>query len=185
MTVKQRLTADELWEMPEVPGKRYELVEGELVEMPGAGMLHNFIVGLLYRLIDAYAREHQLGVAFSDGLGYLIRRDPDILRIPDVSFLSRARLPEGQIVSGYCPVAPDLAVEIVSPNDRFSDVLAKVHEYLAAGTRLVWVVWPEGQMVIVHGSDGVAELGPEDVLSGEDVLPDFEVRVKQLFEQEI
>ncbi len=89
------------------------------------------------------------------------------------------------MIRSFCPVPPDLAVEIVSPNDRFSDVQAKVREYLAAGTRLVWVVWPEGRSVIVHGADGVVELGPEDVLSGADVLPGFEVRVGQLFEQEI
>jgi Uma2 family endonuclease len=185
MTVKQRLTAEELWSMPDVPGKRFELVEGELIEMPGAGMVHALMVGLLYRLIETYSREHRLGVAFTDGLGYIIAHDSDIVRIPDVSLVSRGRLPREGIVRSFCPVPPDLAVEIVSPTDRFSDVQAKVREYLAAGTRLVWVVWPEGRSVIVHRADGVAELGSEGVLSGGDVLPGFEVRVGQLFEQEI
>ncbi len=185
MTVKQRLTAEELWTMPEVPGKRFELVEGELIEMPGTGALHGFIVKSILLLLDAYVKRQRLGIVLGDGISYILSRDPDIVRIPDVSFVCRSRIPDGGPPEGYWPFSPDLAVEIVSPNDRFSDVQAKVREYLAAGTRLVWVVWPEGRSVIVHRADCVVELGPEDVLSGADVLPGFEVQVGQLFEQEI
>lgn len=185
MTVKQRLTADELWEMPEVPGTRYELVEGELVEMPGTGALHGLIVKTVLLLLDAHVKRHRLGIVLGDGVSYVLSREPDLLRIPDVSFVSHPRIPTGGPPEGYWPFSPDLAVEIVSPSDRFSDVLAKVHEYLAAGTQLVWVVWPEGRSVIVHTVAGVAELTSDDALSGAEVLPGFEVRVEQLFDQEI
>lgn len=184
MTVKQLLTAEDVWAMPEVPGKRFELVRGELVEVSAAGMLHNFIMGFLYRSLDAFVRGQTLGVVFGDGLGYVIQRNPDVMRVPDVSFISRERLPEGGIIDGFCPVPPDLAVEIVSPNDTFNELQAKVHEYLEAGTRLVWVVWPQGRSVMVYTRDSITELGADDVLTAGDVLPGFEVRVGQLFEQE-
>jgi Uma2 family endonuclease len=184
MTVKQLLTAEDVWAMPDVPGKRFELVRGELVEVPAAGMLRNFIMGFLYRSLDAFVRARALGLVFGDGLGYIIRRDPDVVRVPDVSFISRERLPEGGIIDGFCPVPPDLAVEIVSPNDTFNEVQAKVHEYLEAGTRLVWVVWPQGRSVMVHTAETIAELGADGVLTGGDVLPGFEVPVARLFEQE-
>ena len=185
MTVKQRLTAEDFWTMPDVPGKRYELVEGELIEMPGTGAVHGFIVKSILLLLDSYVKRQRLGIVLGDGVSYILSRDPDVVRIPDVSFVGRLRIPKGGPPEGYWPFPPDLAVEIVSPHDRFSDVQAKVREYLAAGTRLVWVVWPEGRSVIVHGADGVVELGSEGVLSGGDVMPGFEVRVGQLFEQEI
>jgi Uma2 family endonuclease len=183
-TVGRRMTAEELWAMPETPGTRYELVEGELRELPGAGMLHNFLVGLLYRLLDEYARGRKLGVAFSDGLGYLLSREPDKVRIPDVSFIARGRLPEGGLPPGFCPFPPDLAVEIVSPNDGAEELHRKVREYLDAGVALVWVIWPRERAVTVYTSEGVQDLGPDSTLPGGDALPGFEVPVARLFERE-
>ncbi len=185
MSVKQLLTAEQLWAMPEAPGKRYELVKGELVEVPGAGGLHGFIAGLIYRLIAAFDEqrdEQRLGYAFPDGVGYIIGRDPDVVRIPDVSFVSRARLPTGGIPEGFIPFAQDLAVEIVSPGDRAEDVYGKVREYLTAGARLVWVVWPRHRAVTVYTANGeVRELREGDELDGGAVLPGFRVRVAELF----
>ncbi|MDP9374478.1 MAG: Uma2 family endonuclease [Chloroflexota bacterium] len=183
MGVKQLVTAEELWAMPEKPGVRYELVEGELVEVPTAGALHNLIVGLVYKLIDAFVLQRDLGLTFSDGTGYVLHHGPDLLRIPDVSFVSWGRVPEEGVPEGFWPVAPDSAVEVVSPNDRADEVHDKVREYLAAGTRLVWVLWPKRRSVTAHAPDGVArELGPDDELDGGDVLPGFRVRVAALFE---
>ena len=183
MSVKQLLTAEQLWELPEAPGKRHELVKGELVEVPGAGALHGLIVGLIYRLLAAFVGEHGLGYAFGDGVGYILGREPDLVRIPDASYVARERFPEGGIPEGFWPIAPDLAVEVVSPHDRAEDVHDKVREYLAAGARLVWVLWPRSRAVTVHTA-GVAprELGDADELNGGDVLPGFRVRVADLFE---
>jgi Uma2 family endonuclease len=180
---KQAITAEQFSAMPEIPGKRFELVQGELIEMPGAGLLHSVIAALVYRLIFSHAEEHNLGLAFPDGLGYILRRRPDIVRIPDVSFVSRERFSEGELPSGFCEGAPDLAVEVVSPNDIAEDVHDKVHEYLAMGTRAVWVLWPKSRTISVHTMDEVSrELSSGDELDGGDVLPGFRVRVADLFD---
>lgn len=184
MSVEQKLlTAEDLWEMPEVPGKRFELVDGELVEMPGAGMLHNLIAMFIYELLRNHDPDRTLGLVFGDGLGYILRREPDRLRIPDVSFISRDRMPEGGILEGFSPVAPDLAVEVVSPHDSASDLHDKVQDYLEAGTQLVWVVWPRRRSVTVHSAGGSSrEIGPDGELDGGDLLPGFRAMVAALFE---
>jgi Uma2 family endonuclease len=180
---KQAVTAEQFCEMPEVPGKRFELVRGELIEMPGAGVLHSVIAALIYRLIFAHAEERNLGMAFPDGLGYVLRHHPDIVRIPGASFVASGRIPEGDLPKGFWDLAPDLAVEVVSPNDMADDVHDKVHEYLEMGTRLVWVVWPKTHTVSVHTVDETSrELDSGDELDGGDVLPDLRVRVADLFD---
>lgn len=182
MSVTQLLTAEQLWALPGVPGKRYELVGGELVEVPGAGGLHGLLVKVFLRLLDPFVLAHRLGEVFADGVGYIIARGPDVVRIPDVSFIARERLPAGGIPEGFIPGAPDLAVEIVSPGDRAEEVYGKVREYLDAGARLVWVVWPRHRTVTVYTPDGqVRERREGDELDGGDVLPGFQVRVAELF----
>ncbi len=180
----QWMTAEELWEMPEAPDRRYELVDGELIEVPGATGLHALIVGQLFLLLQAFARDSDLGVAFPDGAAFILRRGPDHVRIPDVSFISWDRVPaEGVPGEGYMPVAPDLAVEIVSPGDQADDIHDKVRQYLESGVRLVWVLWPKTGTVSVHVPGGASrELGPEDELDGGQVLPGFRVRVSELFD---
>lgn len=191
MSVKQLLTAEDLWAMPEVPGKRFELVDGELVEVPAAGVLHNLIAALLYELIRNFVRERKLGLVFTDGLGYIIGRRPDRTRIPDASFVSRSRIPAGDLPRGFWELAPDLAAEIVSPNDTARELHAKaclraqrkVLAYLEAGARLVWVVWPDERAVTAYAAGGgYREYGPDDELDGGEVLPGFQVRVAALFD---
>lgn len=181
MAIKQVTTAEELWELPDKGGLRYELVEGEVIEVPGAGALHGLIVLLVSKLLDGYVSAEDLGLVLPDGSAYILDRHPDLLRIPDVSFISWERVPEDGIPEGFWTTAPDLAVEVVSPNDRAEDIHEKVHEYLAAGCRMVWVLWPRRQSVSVHSPDGLRELGPDAILDGADVLPGFRVRVADLF----
>ena len=182
MALKQLVTAEELWEMPEAPGKRHELVDGEVVEVPGAGELHMAIVILLFKLLDRFVEEHDLGLVRPDGLAYVLRRDPDQVRIPDVSFVAWQSVPDGEISDAFWEGAPTLAVEVVSPNDRADDIHARVQDYLEAGSRQVWVLWPRRQSVSVYaqGAD-TRELGPDALLDGRDVLPGFQVRVADLF----
>jgi Uma2 family endonuclease len=105
-----------------------------------------------------------------------------VVRIPDVSFIAQARLPDGSVPEGFIPGAPDLAVEIVSPGDRAEEVYGKVREYLDAGARLVWVVWPRHRAVTAYPPDGQSrELREDDELDGGAVLPGFRVRVGDLF----
>lgn len=181
MTVTKVMTAEDLWELPEVPGKRFELARGELIEVPGSGYEHaELVIRLLFRLYP-FVVAHDLGSAFGDGLSYVIGKNPDVVRVPDLSFISKPRLPRSGM-PGYVPFAPDLAVEIVPSNDRAYDVRAKVAEYLDGGTRLVWVLWPGFRSVSTHATGGVVrELGEDDELDGGGVLPGFRVRVGDLF----
>jgi Uma2 family endonuclease len=183
MTATKLLTAEDLWAMPEVPGKQYELVNGELLEMPTASHYHNMIVFLIGRLIDAFATERNLGYTFVDGVSFVLRRDPDEVRGPDVSFLARHRVTSVEVLLKPWEGAPDLAVEIISPSDRAADVHEKIRSCLSAGTRLVWIVWPDTRTVTtydIHGS--ISELRSEDTLDGGEVLPGFAVNVARLFE---
>ena len=176
------LTTEDLEGLPGQPGLRYELDEGKLVEMPGAGALHNLIVGLVYRLLFAFVSQKRLGLVFCDGAAFVLRRDPDTVRIPDVSVVRRDRVPAAGIPEGFWPGAPDLAVEIVSPHDRAEEVHERVRDYLGAGVRLIWVLWPKSRTVTVYWPDGTArELGPDEKLTGGDVLPGFEMTVSDLF----
>ncbi|MGB3305540.1 MAG: Uma2 family endonuclease [Thermomicrobiales bacterium] len=181
--VEQLVTPEELWEMPDVPGKRRELVNGAVVEAPGAGALHAMIAFALARLLESFVHQHDLGVVMPDGLAYVLRRQPDQLRIPDVSFIAWDLVPDEGIPEGFWEGAPTLAVEVVSPNDRADDIHARVQDYLEAGSRQVWMLWPRRQSVSVY-APGVdtRELGPDALLDGRDILPGFHVRVADLFD---
>ncbi|MHB8645546.1 MAG: Uma2 family endonuclease [Thermomicrobiales bacterium] len=187
MAIKQLMTnqlmsAEQFAEIPDTPGKQFELVNGEVIEVPLASHMHARIVMALVRLLDPYVRTHDLGEIYADGLGYVITRMPDSVRGPDVSFLMKEHVPDEDF-SVFVPFAPDLAIEIVSPNDRADEVHDKVYQYLAAGTRLVWVLWPKTCSISIFGKGGTnGEFGMEDELDGGDVLPGFRVRVAELFD---
>lgn len=176
------ITADELWTMPEVPGKRFELINGEMVEVPGTNILHGLIVFWVARLIATFADERNLGLVTVDGSSYVIRRNPDTVRIPDVAFVSWQRMPEPLPLSTYWPIPPDLAVEVVSPDDRAIELHENARDYLEAGTRQVWILWPQLTSVTVHTLAGPGrDLGPNDELDGGEVLPGYRIRVGELF----
>lgn len=176
------ITVEQFQEMPNISGMQTELVRGEVVEMPPPFVPHNMIVFSLSRLLDTFVSEQDLGLIHGDNTGYLLSRYPDTVRVPDVSFVSWERMPEEGVPDRYWSLAPDIAVEVVSSTDRADNVHDKVNEYLAAGTRLVWVLWPTSRTMSVYEIGGVArELGPDDVLDGGDVLPGFAVRVTELF----
>ena len=179
-TATQLMTADELLRMPR-DGFRYELVKGELKQMPPAGFEHGVTIVDVCTPLDNFVREHVLGVVTGAETGFQIESDPDTVRAPDVAFVSAARLPRER-VRGYFPGAPDLAVEVVSPGDTVQEVDDKVAEWLEAGARLVWVVRPSRKTVEVHRADGtVSLLGARDELSGESEVPGFSLPVARVF----
>ncbi len=184
MSVEQKLmTAEDLWEKPEIPGKRFELVDGKVIEMPGTGGVHMIIVVALFKLIDAFVTEHDLGYAFPDGLSFVVQRDPDRVRIPDVSFVSWERVPEDGPPEGYWPQPPNLVAEVISPNDNATDIQEKVRDYLGAGVQIVWVVWPKLRSITVHLPDGSSRvLGVESDLDGGDILPGLSIPIASIFE---
>jgi Uma2 family endonuclease len=182
MSVKQLMTAEDVLEMPEKPGFTFELIDGELREVPGAGALHNLVALMILKLVQGFVEQRDLGIVFSDGLGFVLRRDPDQLRIPDVSFVAWDQVPDDGIPEGFWEGAPVLAVEVISPHDRASDIHDRVRDYLDAGTRVVWVFWPRQTSVTVYDRDGQRELGADHQLGGGDALPGFTARVGDLFE---
>jgi Uma2 family endonuclease len=162
-------TEADLLRMPD-DGWKYELVDGEIRRLSPAGGPHGRIAAeLTFRLV-AHVRQVKSGHVFDSSTGF--RLTGGNVRAPDVSFVSFDRLPE--IPEGYVPVAPDLAIEILSPDDGPRYVLEKVGEYLDAGVRLVWVIDPKHRKAIVYRSvSDVRTLAIDDALDGEEVLPGF------------
>lgn len=175
-------SADELYNLPD-DGLRYELLRGTLVSEPLAGGLHGRIVARLTELLVRFVRRNRMGVVYAGDAGFVLARRPDTVRGPDIAFLSAERHRALEDERRFLPGAPDLAVEVLSPNDRPGEVLGKVSDYLAAGTRLVWVVSPAREQVSVFRSPLAPRvLSSQDFLDGEDVLPGFSVGVGKIFE---
>jgi Uma2 family endonuclease len=174
-------TADELFTMPD-DGFRYDLVRGEIRRMPPAGSEHGAVVMNLGSPVHQFVKAHNLGVVFGAETGFKIASDPDTVRAPDLAFVRRESIPEAGIPQGYWPGAPDLAVEVVSPSDTYTEVEEKVSDWLNAGARLVLVLNPRRRTVAVYTSPtDVVRLTESDTLNGGDVLPGFTCRVAELF----
>ena len=166
------MTADELLQV-RIPDKHVELVRGVLVVREPPGYLHGEITARLARILGNYAEAHDLGRVLAGDAGFKLAVDPDTVRGPDVAFVRRERLPKPS-PAGFAAFAPDSVVEILSPGDRAGEVLAKVADWLSAGTQLVWVIDPERRMARVYRHDGSETVVTADgALDGEDVLPGF------------
>jgi Uma2 family endonuclease len=180
-TATQLMTADELLRLPD-RGELYELVNGELRVMSPAGFEHGIIGAYLSQLLGAFSRANRLGLVAAAETGFLITRDPDTVRSPDVAFVSRARVESAGMTKKYFPGAPDLAAEVISPSDRVGEVDEKVQQWLDAGTRLVWVINPRRREVTVYSpSAGPFILTEAGTLDGQDVVPGFRLPVAELF----
>jgi Uma2 family endonuclease len=177
-TTSQRVTAEELLAMPR--GEPCELIAGEIVMMTPPGYEHADIMVTIASLLRAHAVRNKLGKVLGE-VGFVIARDPDTVRAPDVAFVRQDRQPKER--SKYYPGAPDLAVEVISPTDRQADVDDKAQQWLDAGTPLVWVVWPVTRSVTIHRAGQAPRiLHEQDAITGEEVLPGFECRVAEFFE---
>jgi Uma2 family endonuclease len=180
-TQVRAVTAEELLHMPD-DGLRRELVRGEVIEMTPAGHHHGRITLNVTTPLDQHVRLHDLGTVYAAETGFQIASDPDTVRAADVAFVRRDRLAEGADTEGYWPGAPDLAVEVVSPSDRYAEVEAKVLEWLEAGTRMVVVVSPRKRTVTVYRSlSDIVVLTEEDELDGGSVVPGWRLPVREIF----
>ena len=173
------MTAEDL-ERLYIPGKKVELVRGVPVVQELPSTLHSLVAGELFQRLRTFVGQHGLGFVFPQDAGFKIASDPDTVRGPDVAFVSRERMPEVPR-RGYVRLAPDLVVEVVSPNDRPGEVRAKVAEWLQAGSRLVWTIDPDPLGGRVYRPDGSESLlGPQDTLDGEEVVPGFSCPLRDL-----
>jgi len=160
----------------EVP-KGYEMIDGKLVEQQ-MGAKSAWVSGDLHARLQAFSRQNHLGWAFPQDTAYRCFGKKKTVRKPDVSFIRPGRLPNEELPEGDLLIAPDLAVEVVSPNDTVYELDEKVEEYLAAGVRLVWVINPLTRVAIVHRADGtMAKVREDQELSGEAVVPGFRCRL--------
>jgi Uma2 family endonuclease len=130
-----------------------------------------------------YVEEHRLGVLFPQDTGFKLTSDPDTVRAPDLAFVGRDKIALTGFPEGFWPGAPDLAVEVRSPHNSMRELAEKAREYLSFGSRLVWIIDPRKQEVMVfQRRQEPVTLSRGDVLSGGDVVPGFELPVARLFE---
>ncbi len=182
MTVGQRpVTAEESLRTPD-DGLRRELVRGEVRTMAPAGNVHGRIAMNVSTPLDQHVRTNGLGVVFAAETEFKILGDPDTVRAPDAAFVWRERIEAVGEIEGYWPGAPDLAVEVVSPSDRFAEVEEKVADWLAAGTRMVLIANPRGKTVTVRHSEREALILSEgETIEGGEVVPGRTLPVADVF----
>jgi Uma2 family endonuclease len=172
-------TAEELLQLRE-PG-RHELVRGELHRMSPAGFWHGAVTWLVGQALGAHVQRQRLGMLFGAETGFVLARNPDTVLAPAVAFVSWSRMPAA-FQPGFFPGPPDLAIEVVSPDDSVRQMQKKAGSWLAHGTRTVWGVDPESRTVVIHGTARASRsLGIDATLNGGDVVPGFTVAVCDLF----
>jgi Uma2 family endonuclease len=174
-------TAEDLARMPD-DQLLHNLVEGAIVEMSRPKPRHGRVAARLIRLLGNHTESQRLGDIITEA-GFVLAHNPDTVRGPDVAFVASQRGIGDSDLDEYIEGAPDLAVEIVSPNDNAVDLRELIDLYFAAGARLVWVVYPMFKTVEVYRADDTGiVLRAKDMLDGENVLPGFSAPVSDLFE---
>jgi Uma2 family endonuclease len=181
LTSPHIITAVEVANWPEEK-RQGELVKGEWNLMPLTGWRHGEIVAQVSFLLKLYLREHPIGRLACNDPGAVLSHTPETLRGPDIGFIAMERVPPEGLPEQWWEGGPDLVVEVVSPSQSIAELLEKAQEFLAAGTRLVWVLDPEQQCVLVRTQiERVRVRKTTDTLDGGDVLPGFAARVAELF----
>ena len=170
-------------ELARMPGDEpWELWEGELREVPGAGGIASGLASWIAALLWHFVGPRQLGLVTGADGTYIILRDPDTVLVPDVAFVRRDRLPGRIAPDAYIPVPPDLAIEVRSPSDEPGEIAKKLNLYQRAGVPLVWWVESDRRTVVVHRlGEPAVEVGEADELDGGDVLPGFRLPVAGMF----
>ena len=179
----ERMTAEQFadWaSMPEQANGWYELVRGEVIELPPPTRKHGIVTIRIGSRLETYLERTGLGYAASNDSGVILERDPDTVRGPDVAVYNDANTFD-EVHPKYGETVPLLAVEVLSPDDRAMAVARKVGDYLRAGVKVVWVVDYENRTIAAHRSDGVQRFTSADTLTAEDILPGFAVPLADLF----
>ena len=177
------LTAEKYGALADL-GYPSELVRGKIVRMNIPKPLHGLVCGNIAIVLGSFVKKHQLGWVFTNDSGVITERNPDSVRGPDVAYCSYKRLPKrSRPKRDYLSVAPELAFEVRSPDDRWSKLQAKVAEYLDAGVLVVCVVEPKDEFVLIYTPDAAPQrLSGDELLKLPSVLPGFYVRVREFFD---
>jgi Uma2 family endonuclease len=165
-------------------GHRYEIVNGELIDMGNSGAKHGYVCSILMILLGGYVRIQKLGAMFDSSTAFKMKSGNK--RSPDISFVAKERL-QGldDIPDGFLEGAPDLAVEILSPSNTVEEIHNKLVEYFENGSRLVWVINPKEKYVLVYRSSQEPDrlLKSIDSLDGEEIVPEFSLAIAELFQK--
>jgi Uma2 family endonuclease len=186
MVLREKVyTAAEFWEiehLPENADKRLELIDGVIVEMASSSQQNTVIAGRVIYFFNAFVIPRDLGYVSGADSGYTITETNAYQ--PDVAFISK--LQHTELKGVEFPVAPDLAVEVISPREGSNDVMKKVRRYLQSGTQIVWTIYPDDRAVYVwtlspDGSPQAQAFEGDDTLDGGKVLPGFTLKVGEIF----
>lgn len=181
VTTEKLLTADDMHHLCS-QGFRGELLRGSLCETQPSGVRHGKIVVNLIVRLEAFVEPRQMGTIVASDVGFLLEKEPDTVREPDVAFISALRLPLDQDVPGFFDGPPDLAVEIASPSDSPRQLFDKARMWISFGVPLVWTVDPEARTLDLHQpNQPLISLSTDDLLDGGQVLPGFTCTVADLF----
>jgi Uma2 family endonuclease len=176
--IRAPVSVEEFWRLS-ARGSRAELVAGQVIELVPPGLRHGYLASELAGRLREHVRARGLGIVAVE-VGFILSDDPPTVRAPDVAFLSGERVPS-PMSTRFFHGAPDLAVEVLSPDDRPSDTASKIGEYLRAGTQAVWILDPETEALIVHTKAGSVRFGRDEVLRRMSPVPEFELRLSELF----
>ena len=179
MVTTRLLTAQDLWNLGD-SAEHCELIDGELESVAPPGGEHSFIQANLSSILLQHVRAHKLGRVFGE-IGFVLRRDPDTVLGPDISFVATQRLPADQ--TRFLELAPDLAVEIVSPSNAQWEVHRKLAIYLSTGVKSVWIVYPKQRRVVVHAPDQPPQTFKDgETMTGGEVLSGLSLTVSEIFD---
>ena len=178
VTQKKEWTADEFFHSP--LSQNHELIAGELVEVMSAGFIHGIITQRIGRFIGNFADENNLGEVTAAETGFILGENT--FRGADSAFISIENLKKYGYPQGFFPIAPDIAIEVVSPSNTSEEMMEKVSLYLRNGSRLVWIIYPKNRVVAVYRQNNLVSILREtDTLEGEDILPNFQLPLEKLF----
>lgn len=170
------LTAEEFFRMPE--SRTHELIDGELIAMVPVGVGHGDNAAEIVTQLRPFVKRHRLGMVGVE-IGFILRRDPDVVRAPDIAFIEASRLPLPK--QGFVDGPPTIAIEIVSPGDTRGEVEAKVGLYLECGTREVWIVDEEENCIQIRTPQGIARTFARHEFLESPLLPGFRMALEDVF----
>ena len=176
-----KFTIEEFKRLP-LEGRRWELLDGKVVQMEMHGANISVFTGRLMLAVDRHVEDHDLGIILGPGCGFRLWPGRETVRVTDISFMRHERVPDGREFDDYPRIAPDLTIEVYSPFERPATVINRIAMFLEAGTRQVWLVDPGRKTVMIfHPDIGPTMLSADNTLSGGEVLPGFSLPVAEIF----